>query len=336
MNPFEKPSPWMRPILNVGETLYGAAVALRRAAYGAGILVGKRAPRPVISVGNLAVGGTGKTPFVILLADHLARLNVRVAVLSRGYGRRDETDLVVVSEGDGPRVTAEHAGDEPILIAERTQAIVIVCADRLRAAEIATHDYAAQVLLLDDGFQHWRLARDLDVVLLDRAAPLANGRLLPRGPLREPAHSLGRADLLVLVGEGAEAPRVLPDRPTVEVEVVPTALRIRGEDRAPQTIAGTRVALLSGIARPERFRRTVEQLGAVVVHEERRPDHAALDDLDAFRRAAAAAGAELSLITEKDAARLVRRPDDLAVLAVEHRIVRGDELLERALRQVLA
>jgi tetraacyldisaccharide 4'-kinase len=335
MNPFEKPSPWMRPFLDVGESIYGAAIALRRAAYGAGLFEKKRAPRPVISVGNLSVGGTGKTPFVILLANRLAQRNVRVAVLSRGYGRKNEEDLVVVSEGDGPRVSAEHAGDEPVLIAERTAAIVISCADRLRAAELAASAFHADVLLLDDGFQHWRLARDLDLVLLDREDPLANGRLLPRGPLREPADALSRADLLVLVGGEAKERTLLPDRPIVEVGVVPARIELGEEEHPPEWIATKRVALLSGIARPERFRRTVEELGARVVHEDRRPDHAELTELDAFFRAATDAGAELCLTTEKDAARLLHRPENLAVLGIEHRILAGEELFDAALAKVI-
>ncbi len=335
MNPFEKPSPWMRPLLNLSESIYGAAIALRRAAYGAGMLERKRAPRPVISVGNLLVGGTGKTPFVILLATMLEQKGVRAGVLSRGYGRLDENDLVVVSEGDGPRVSAEHAGDEPVLIAERTNAVVVVCADRLRAAEIATQSFGAEVLILDDGFQHWRLHRDLDVVLLDRREPLANGRLLPRGPLREPADSLSRADLLVVVGDEGDRPALI-DRPIVEASVVPARITLGASEHPPEWIANRRVALLSGIARPERFRRTVERLGAIVVHEDRRPDHAALGELDPFLTAAHAAGAELSLTTEKDAARLGhRRASKLCVLAIEHRITAGAEHLEAALAEVL-
>jgi tetraacyldisaccharide 4'-kinase len=335
MNPFEKPPEWMRPILNVGESIYGAAIALRRTAYDTGLIEKKRAPRPVISVGNLAVGGTGKTPFVILLAQRLAEKKLRVAVLSRGYGRKNEDDLVVVSEGDGPRVSAEHAGDEPVLIAERTDAVVVVCADRLRAAEIATKSFHADILILDDGFQHRRLARDLDVVLLDRHDPLANRRLLPRGPLREPVDALARADLLVLVGEEPEEQTLLPDRPRVEVEVAASQIALAGHEHPPEWIAGKKVALISGIARPERFRRTVEQLGANVVHEERRPDHAELGGLEGFLEAAERAGAEISLTTEKDAVRFLHRPKHLAVLAIEHRVVKGEEHLSEALAKVI-
>jgi tetraacyldisaccharide 4'-kinase len=319
----------------VGASIYGAAVALRAAAYEAGILERKRAQRPVISVGNLAVGGTGKTPFVILLAERLSRRSARVAVLSRGYGRADEEELIVVSEGRGPLAAAEQAGDEPVLVARRTNAVVIACADRLRAASLAVGSFGADVLLLDDGFQHLRLHRDLDVVLLDRADPLANGRLLPRGPLREPAGSLSRADLLVLVGEEGVRP-LLPDRPIVEVRAEPARVSFGAEDHPPEMLRGRRVALLSGIARPERFRTTVERLGAEVVHEERRPDHAALGALDPFFRAADRAGAELLLTTEKDAARLSLVPRELGVLAIEHRLVSGEDLLDEALARVLA
>lgn len=315
-------------LLRAGASLYGAAIDLRRVAYRRGMLRRERVTRPVISVGNLAVGGVGKTPFVMLLVDRLNTRGLQVAVLTRGYGRRDERALVVVTEG----VTAEVAGDEPILIARKTGADVVVCADRVRGANMAIAR-GADVLLLDDGFQHLRLQRDLDVVLLDRAQPF--GALLPHGRLRERPAALERADLLVLVGEG-EAPAGLPDLPTIAVSTRAISVERCGRREPPESLAGRSVALLSGIGRPARFARTVEQLGAKVSFHQALGDHQPIDDvtLEAFRRRAQA---ELMLTTEKDAARLgARRPADLAVLEIDFEVVDGDAQLERALDAVLA
>lgn len=334
----DHPPPWLRPFLGLGEAVYGAGVQLRSAAFEGGLLRSHRASRPVISVGNIAVGGSGKTPFVILLAARLINAGRRVAVLSRGYGRQDESKLVVVSEGEGAKVGAELGGDEPVLIAHRTSAAVLVCADRVRAAEVAVRDLGAEVLLLDDGFQHLRLRRDLDVVMLDRVDPLSGGRLLPRGRLREPPGALSRADLLVLVGEGEAPAEGLPDRPTIQVVVEPTDLLLAEATARPEALAGKSVALLSAIARPGRFAETVERLGGRIVLDERLRDHAPLsrERASRFVEAAKHAGAEICLTTEKDATRMgAERPEAIGVLRVAQRIVENEAVLDRLLDRVL-
>jgi tetraacyldisaccharide 4'-kinase len=323
------------------EVLYGAGVRLRLAAYEAGIARRRRAPCPVISVGNLEVGAMGKTPFTIELANRLIRRGRRVAVLSRGYGRADEEDLAIVSIGEGPRTTAALGGDEPVLVAQRTRAIVVASADRAHAAELVVRDLGADVIVLDDGFQHLQLERDVDLVLLDRAAPFDGDRLLPVGRLREGPEALARADLLVLVGQDAAArdgapKEVLPPKPIVEVAVEPDAVMHLGRRHAPSSLRGRRVALISGIGRPERFRRMVEGLGAEVVHHVARRDHAVIGDGEIDRFLEAGLGADLLLTTEKDAARMgAARPPSLAVLAMSHRIERGEDHLERAIDRVL-
>lgn len=335
----DRPPGWLRPLLGVGESVYGAAVQLRSAAFEGGFLRSHRVSRPVISVGNIAVGGSGKTPFVVLLAARLTNAGRRVAVLSRGYGRRNEDELVVVSEGEGATVGAALGGDEPVLIADRTSAVVVVSADRVRAAQVAIRDLGAEVLLLDDGFQHFRLQRDLDVVMLDRTDPFSGGRLLPMGRLREPPESLARADLLVLVGEGDAPVEGLPDRPIVRVVVEPTDVLLPEAVAHPDTLAEKPVALLSAIARPERFAALVEGLGGRIVLDERLRDHAPLskERASAFMERATAAGAELFLTTEKDAVRMgPNRPEALGVLRIAQRIAGDEEVLDRALERVLA
>src|SRR5215208_3969363 len=180
--------------------IYGAVARARARLYRSGFLKAERAGVPVVSVGNLTAGGTGKTPLVEWAARALAREGLRACVLTRGYGRADESRRVVAS--DGARVLAEVAecGDEPRLLAERLLgAAAVVCdRDRVAAARWARAELGAEVFVLDDGFQHLRLARDLDIVTLDATAPWGGGHMLPRGRLREPVSGLARADCVVI------------------------------------------------------------------------------------------------------------------------------------------
>jgi tetraacyldisaccharide 4'-kinase len=180
--------------------LYGAATRVRLALYGAGVLAVQRVAAPVISVGNLTAGGTGKTPLVEWLARAVAREGRRVCVLTRGYGRADVHKRVVVSDGQNVRADVRASGDEPLLLAEnlRGLAAVVADADRVTAARWALRELGSEVFILDDGFQHLRLARDLNIVTIDATAPWGGGHLLPRGRLREPRTGLVRADCIVL------------------------------------------------------------------------------------------------------------------------------------------
>lgn len=181
---------------------YGAAVRARLALYSRGKLRVKRVAAPVLSVGNLTVGGTGKTPFVEWLARTVAaREGKRVCVLTRGYGRADVRRRVVVSDGARVLADARTAGDEPLLLAERlhVHGVAVVCdADRVAAARFALAELASEVFILDDGFQHLRLARSLDIVTVDATNPWGGGRLFPAGLLREPAGGLARADCIII------------------------------------------------------------------------------------------------------------------------------------------
>lgn len=320
------PPALLRPAATVGAALFSAVTRARGRLFDLGWLDAVRVERPVVSVGNLAVGGTGKTPFVALLAERFA--DRRVAIVSRGYGRQDDSaSLVVVSQGDGPRVAVAVAGDEPYLLAQRTKAAVVVCAERARGARHAIEALGAELILLDDGFQHRRLAREVDLVLLDARAPFGNGRLLPRGPLREPIAALVRASAIVLNHGAAEHgvidPRVLQlGKPLVHVvEVADCATPLEGR----------RAALLSGIARPSRFVRTVEGLGARIAHALHAPDHAWFDDATLDRFAREADGA-LLLTTEKDAVRMTPAwRERFEVVRLRHEILRGEDALEAVL-----
>jgi tetraacyldisaccharide 4'-kinase len=179
---------------------YGAAGRARRALYRAGVLTVERVAAPVVSVGNITAGGTGKTPLVEWLAREAAREGRRVCILTRGYGRADAGKRVVVSDGESVLAEVREGGDEPRLLAEslRGLAAVVSDADRVAAARWALENLRSDLFILDDGFQHLRIARDLNILTLDATDPWGGRRLLPRGRLREPIGELKRADLIVI------------------------------------------------------------------------------------------------------------------------------------------
>jgi tetraacyldisaccharide 4'-kinase len=339
--------------LSAIELAFRGAVLARDTLHRAGLLRAARAGVPVISIGNLAVGGAGKTPAALAVAARLLARGRRVAVLSRGYGAT-RADARVVSDGARVLLGAAEAGDEPALLARRLPGAAVLCGPRrAELARIATGALAADALLLDDGFQHRALFRDLDVVVLDAANPFGNGHLLPRGPNREPAAALGRAGLVWLSRvDQAPAERVaaLRDlarrttgRPPVEsrhapVDLLDGALALR---HGLATLRGARVLALSGLARPGGFRRTLEALGAEVALERAFPDHHrfATAELDEAHRAAAEAGCAFVVTTEKDAVRLApaqAADPRLRVVRIEAEIVAGADALEAALDVVLA
>ncbi len=241
-----------------------------------------RLPCRVLSVGSLLVGGSGKTPVSAWVAAQLSARGHGVALASRGYGRRsDGADVLVVSDGRHLQAAPGAAGDEPLVLAAHAPGVpVLVGPDRARVGRRAVALFGTDVLVLDDGFQHHRLARDIELLLFDGAG-LGNGRLLPAGPLREPLGEAARADaLLILDGplperDAAALARVAPDAPHFAARRVPATLRpLRGgAAQAPDILAGRGVGLLAGLARPAGFRRTVEGLGARIVAERLFADH---------------------------------------------------------------
>ncbi len=250
-------------VLDPLAAVYGAGVAARLAAYRRGLLPVRRAGRPVLSVGNVAAGGTGKTPFVRWLAGELLARGFKPSILTRGYGRKSR-GTVVVSDGAGVLASVRDAGDEPALLARALPSVPIVAdGRRARAASAAeTLAPATTLHLLDDGFSHVALARDLDVVLLDATAPDAGGALLPAGRLREPLASLARADLLVITKTEQADParaRELAARYAPGVPVYHAATRVLGiRDAAglaidPADLPGATCVAVAGLARPEAF-----------------------------------------------------------------------------------
>jgi len=266
------------------EAMFIAVSTLRRLAYRLHLLPSFHPGRTVVVVGNLTVGGSGKTPTIIWLAHALAERGLRVGIISRGYGGTDSGPTEVQGSSNPERV-----GDEPVLIARRTRARVVVAHDRVAAAAQLTP--AVDILLADDGLQHYRLARDLEIVVVDARRGFGNGHRLPRGPLREPPSRLASVDAVLVNGEGD------PGVPGIRSRLVPTSLvPLAGGARIELTEwAGRRVHAVAGIGDPERFFRTLEAAGLQVIRHPK-PDHARLT----LRDVEFADGFPV-LMTEKDA-----------------------------------
>lgn len=269
--------------------LFSAAVAARNALYDRGLLKRQSLGRPVISVGNLSIGGAGKTPFVILLAELLRQAGLRADILSRGYGRRT-TGVLMVDPAGAPA----KFGDEPLLLARRLPDVpVIVGESRYEAGVEAERRFASDVHLLDDGFQHRQLARNFDIVLLSRRD--LEDRLLPAGRLREPLSSLARASAVVWTDSGD-----LPSFPNLPRST--PVWRVRRHIELPAQ-ASSRPFVVCAIAEPVRFLNDLADAGAQIAGQHLFRDHHAYTaaDIDGLRREAQRSGADGFLTTEKDA-----------------------------------
>ncbi len=275
----------------------------------------RRLDRPVISVGNLHWGGTGKTPLVAAIAADLNRRGLRVAILSRGYGSQG-TGVRLAGQGEGN--DPAQVGDEPLLLARLLPEVrVFVCPDRYEAGRQAqSGDPSPDLFLLDDGFSHLRLHRDLDLLAFPASDPYGGGRLFPSGRLREPLDSAARAHAVVLTGTGAaEGPRLAHELEPYGFKgpgfSAPTEI---GDPRSldgERVAEGTRVLLVSGIARPRRFRASAESRGLEIAGEIAFRDHHPYPEPSLRKIAAsfAACGAGQVLVTGKDRVKLEGRLD---------------------------
>ena len=296
--------------------IYGRVALLRRSWYDRHSSARRRLARPVISVGNLAAGGSGKTPVVAALARLLLDMGERPAILSRGYARRTRSEgVVVVSDGDAVLVPVEESGDEPRMLARTLTGVpVLVASDRYLAGTLAETRFGATALLLDDGFQHLQLARTVDLLLV--TGQDLEDAVLPSGRLREPLAAARAAHALLVPGSGEEGERISAALGVTPVFTVhPHYEPVQSFSGAPVALGGRRVIAAAGIARPSRFFDALRQQGYDVVRDVSFADHHWFTrrDLERLAQTARDVGADIVVTTEKDAARLESIVDDAPV-----------------------
>lgn len=356
----------MRAFLLGGSKLFTLAVKARRWLYNVRILRDSTLGVQVIAIGNLTVGGTGKTPVVEKFARELRDAGRNVAILSRGYRskpqpfhqwlknkllfREDTTPPRIVSDGKSLLLDSDMAGDEPYMLASNLKdVVVLVDKDRVKSGRFAIEKFGCDTLLLDDGFQYWHLrGRRHDVVLVDRQQPFGNEHLLPRGTLREPPSHLARAHTIFITKSDGRCEelreRIAQLNSTAAViECVHHPMYLEdvftGERQPLDFIKGRKVASLSGIAQPESFEQSLVKLGAELVYAKRFADHHRFSQqeiLNAINRGKKRQ-AELILTTQKDAVRfpkLDRRDLPILFMRVEIKIVSGAEDFRDCVRKI--
>jgi tetraacyldisaccharide 4'-kinase len=311
---------------------FSVVVQVRNILYNRGLFSAARLPLNVVSVGNLTVGGTGKTPLVLWLAQALQKHGYRVGILTRGY-RGTNPGLTIVGMEGKPLATPDEVGDEAVMMARRFPGVVIAGRDRVAAAQRAHFEFGLDVVLLDDGFQYRRLQRDVDVLLMSREGN-GNHWLLPAGPLREPLTAVKRADVVVFTKrasvEGHEQRHLVKEKittPAFSADLMPTALVsvVQGQwQEQPLTlIAGKRVLAISGIAAPAPFYQTLRDHGAEMGEILEFPDHHGYTTTDWQTITHIGQKYDLIVTTEKDLVKLERFPfaaDRLVALRVHMQI----------------
>jgi tetraacyldisaccharide 4'-kinase len=305
--------------MNPLSMLFGAGVAFRNALYDRGVFQARKLSRPVVSIGNISVGGSGKTPFVITLGELLKQRGIGFDVLSRGYGRQS-AEIAVVNPGG----SAEEFGDEPLLLARKLDAPVIVGADRYQAGLLAERQFSTSLHLLDDGFQHRRLHRDFDIVLLPEE-DLA-GALLPVGRLREPLSALRRADAIAVFER-------------LQLPVMNAPVWTARRNTTLSQIGGKAVAFC-GIARPRRFFSAIRDLGQQTAAEIAFRDHHRYreSDVDRLLRLKSSAAADCFVTTEKDFSNLgalAARLQPLRLAGLHIRLEEPEQALNLVLGTIL-
>lgn len=308
-------------ILSLLSFVYSFAIRARITLYRTNILKSTAVKCPVISIGNLTVGGTGKTPVAMAIADLLRRAGIKPVIISRGYGRRGP-DLAVVSDGTKLLSTPLESGDEPYLMATRLKDVpVIVSSDRVKAVEFAIDNFRPGCVILDDGFQHIRLKRDINIILIDGDRGFGNGYLLPRGILREPLSRLVDADIALVKGgrlNTADSSRLgtmmLPlmgfgYAPTAFIDLTNDTNLSLDEFRA--AFSEKETLALCGIANPESFVATLKSIGVNIRSKAFFPDHHDYthDEIMAIQKS----GTDVIVTTEKDGVKLRRHTHLLKV-----------------------
>jgi tetraacyldisaccharide 4'-kinase len=325
---FWKPLFWLLTLMSI---FYYFLVKVRLVLYKVSLLKTKVLPKRVISVGNMTVGGTGKTPTVLALARFFQKNGVRVAILSRGYGRSDPNSIRVVSDGQQVFISPALAGEEAYLLAKELKGVIVaVGKNRFRTGQFLLKKYEIDLFILDDGYQHLNLYRGTNILLLDSAAPFGNSYLLPRGILREPISAIKRASMILLAGKGnldiqtgeySECLKTIRI-PKYSVRFLPAGFvnMTTSEYHSGETFGGKTAVLVSGIGNPKSFRSLVESFQIEVVRELVFPDHHSYfpDDIEAIADIARSRKADFIITTDKDAVKLYSRlKTDIPVLILK-------------------
>lgn len=351
-------------VLYLGSLVYKSLVDLRLLGYELGFSGKERLNCCVISLGNITVGGTGKTPTAQRLAKEIRDMGYRVVILNRGYRAKFRGEVGVVSDGKTLHMNAAEAGDEAYMLAKHLPNVpVLIGARRAVTGQYAIENFDAQVVILDDGYQHWQVIRDVDILLVDAVSVFGNGHLLPRGTLRESISHISRANvcLMTKVDQAREGSRELirdtvkkynPDalivesihRPRCLIPLAEWTVDLAGDGVPVDTISGRKVMAVSAIGNPASFERTLRDLGAEIISSLRYPDHHDYtpDEMTDILRQADSFGAEMIVVTEKDA---VKIPDEVAkenwdipayVLCVEVQFQSGADKFKNFLSELLA
>lgn len=351
-------------ILYLFSLIYGLLVNIKLAGYKYGVFKKQKLDCFVISLGNVTVGGTGKTPTAQRLARDIRDMGYRVVILNRGYRAKWHGEVGIVSDGKRLHMDAAEAGDEAYMLAKHLPEVpVLIGAERAKTGRYAIENLGAEVAILDDGFQHWQLMRDLDILLVDAVNVFGNGYILPRGTLREPISHISRADICLMtkVDQAAAGScdyiretvhRYNPKARIVEsihqprcfIPLTEWYVNIASQGIDIAKMRGKRVMAVSAIGNPASFEQTLSDLGAVIIESLRYPDHHdyAMSEMTDIFQQAENAGAEAIVITEKDA---VKIPADVArekwsipiyVICVEVTFQKGSEGLREMLQQRLA
>ena len=327
----------LRACLTPAAAIYGAAVMARNAAYGAGLLGARVVPARTVSIGNVRVGGTGKTPLTRWLAMETRRRGARVVIVSRGYGGSERRAHVV---GDGVRVCSDVAasGDEAVMLARTSGVPVVAGRDRVAAARLAVDTFEAQLLLCDDAFQHRRLERDLDVVLVDAEERGGLGRVLPAGPLREPLVGVRRADVVLRRESNADALANDAIGDVRRIGFAPVSLVAPGpagwQERPMGLLAEKQVLAVTGVARPGPVYETLSRWNASLADVLEYPDHHVYEARDWKEISHRARDLDLVVTTEKDLVKLEEFPfarDALVAIRLGVVVDNADELIDHVL-----
>ncbi len=351
-------------ILYLISLIYKGLVNLRLLGYQLGFSGKERLNCFVISLGNITVGGTGKTPTAQRLAKEIRDMGYRVVILNRGYRAKFYGEVGIVSDGKNLNMDATEAGDEAYMLAKHLPNVpVLIGARRAVTGQYAIENFGAQVVILDDGYQHWQVIRDLDILLIDAVSVFGNGHLLPRGTLRESISHISRASvcLLTKVDQAQEGSRDLIRQtvrkynssallvesihePRCLIPLAEWSTDLAGEGISVETINGRKVMAVSAIGNPASFERTLRDLGAEIVSSLRYPDHHdyTVPEMEDILRQADSFAAEMIIVTEKDA---VKIPDEVAkenwripiyVISVEVKFQSGADDFKKLLRERLA